>query len=97
MQRATSQLADGCSATRRKPFRLVGLQAQVTPVAITLDRVVAEPDNHRRPEALRIEIEDLAEKDKGQAAWTMLKVVKKALDCFKTIGLSSGRPQTEES
>ncbi len=61
---ATSHLADGfLGASGGKLFDWLASKLKGTPAAATLDRAVAEPENRHRLDALRGEIEELAEKD----------------------------------
>lgn len=61
---AAGHLADGfLSEPGAKLFNWIASSLKGTPAAITLDRAVAEPDNPRRLEALRLEIEDLVQSD----------------------------------
>ena len=57
-------LADGfLSEPGAKLFDWLAAKLKGTPAAAILDRAVSEPGNQRRLEAVRLEIEDLAEKD----------------------------------
>jgi len=61
---AASHLADGfLSEPGAKLFDWLASKFKGTQAATTLDRAVAEPGNTRRLDALRLEIEDLAERD----------------------------------
>jgi hypothetical protein len=61
---AAGHVADGfLSEPGAKLYDWLAGKLKGTPAAATLDRAVAEPDNKRRLESLRLEIEDLAEKD----------------------------------
>ena len=59
-----THIADGfLSEPGAKLFEWLTSKLKGTPAESTLDRAVAEPGNPRRLEALKLEIEDLAEKD----------------------------------
>jgi hypothetical protein len=61
---AASHLAEGfLSEPGAKLFDWLAAKLKGTPAAVTLERATAEPHNPRRLEALRLEIEDLAERD----------------------------------
>jgi hypothetical protein len=61
---AAAHVAEGfLSEPGAKLFDWLVAKVKGTPAAATLERTVAEPNNERRLEALRLEIEDLADKD----------------------------------
>ena len=61
---AASKAAEGfLSEPGAKLFDWLASKVKGTPAAATLDRAVSEPQNQRRLDALRLEIEELAEKD----------------------------------
>jgi tetratricopeptide (TPR) repeat protein len=61
---AATQMAQGFfKQPGAKLFDWLASKLKGTPAAVTFDRAVAEPENQRRLEALRLEIEDLADKD----------------------------------
>jgi hypothetical protein len=61
---AAGHIADSfLSESGKKLFNWLSSKLKGTPAETTLDRAVAEPTNARRLDALRLEIEELAEKD----------------------------------
>ena len=61
---AAGHLADGfLSEPGAKLYDWLVAKFKGTPAEATLNRAVAEPENTRRIDALRLEIEDVAEKD----------------------------------
>ena len=61
---AATQMADGfLRQPGAKLYDWLAAKVKGTPAAATLDRAVAEPENRHRLDALKGEIEELAEKD----------------------------------
>ena len=62
---AGAQVAEGfLHEPGAKLFNWLASKVKGTPAETTLDRAVAEPENPRRLDALRLEMEDLAVKDR---------------------------------
>jgi hypothetical protein len=97
---AAGHLADGfLSEPGAKLYDWLVAKFKGTPGEVTLNRAVAEPENKRRIEALRLEIEDVAEKDSEflEQLAGMLKKMNLGVNATQTANVTGDNNKTAQA